>query len=414
MMHDPVEYIRGLQQLLISDKKKLAFLFGAGTSMAKKNEASIVIPDIREMTRQTEEILYKNSLYKNAIEEIKQEIGDEKFTIETLLSSIEQKCQVIGKGKLNNLKKEEFVELAKEIKKLVKKQISIHENISIDNSIHADFSEWIGRADKKHAIEIFTTNYDYFFELGLENKNIPYYDGFTGSYRPFFDANSVGNMGFLPNQTKLWKIHGSLGWHYDEQGKKIIRKDADSDTFLIYPSILKYTESKKQPYMALGDRLTNFLRQSDTILITCGYSFSDDHINERILTALKSNLLTHVYVLYYDKSLTEESPICKIAKLESKISVFSQRHAVIGSQFGTWKLKRELDRDDPVPIYLFFDEDGPNDPDAEIGKEFKGREKWTGEGELKISDFKYFVSFLQSMMFPTNVVSIHANEGQNK
>lgn len=36
LTHDPSEYIRGLQQLLISDKKKIAFLFGAGTSLAKK------------------------------------------------------------------------------------------------------------------------------------------------------------------------------------------------------------------------------------------------------------------------------------------------------------------------------------------------------------------------------------------
>jgi len=410
MTHDPVEYIRGLQQLLISDKKKLAFFFGAGTSMVKKNKDSIAIPDIDEMTRQIEDTLCKDSLLKNAIIEIKEEIGDEKYTIETVLSNVEQKCQVIGNGMLNGLKRDQFVELVKEIKKLVKEQVSVHKNFNINNSFHTDFSEWIGKADRKQAIEIFTTNYDYFFELGLESKNIPYYDGFTGSYQPFFDANSVEDMNFLPNQTKLWKIHGSLGWHYDEQNKKIIRKDADSDNLLIYPSILKYNESKKQPYMALGDRLTNFLKQSDTILITCGYSFGDEHINERILTALKANSLTHVYVLYFDKSLTEESTICKIAKSETKISVFSQRHAVVGSQFGIWKLKREPDKDDMIPISLFFDEDGPNDTDTEIGKEFKGTEKWTGEGELKIPDFGNFVAFLQSMMFSTEQTYRSQNE----
>ena len=31
--HDPSEYIRQLQQILVSDKKKIAFLFGAGTSL---------------------------------------------------------------------------------------------------------------------------------------------------------------------------------------------------------------------------------------------------------------------------------------------------------------------------------------------------------------------------------------------
>jgi len=34
--HDPREFVRGLQQILISDKKRLGFLFGAGTSMAIK------------------------------------------------------------------------------------------------------------------------------------------------------------------------------------------------------------------------------------------------------------------------------------------------------------------------------------------------------------------------------------------
>lgn len=50
LTHDPSEYIRGLQQLLVSDKKKIAFLFGAGTSLAKKNEDSKNIPAIDKMT----------------------------------------------------------------------------------------------------------------------------------------------------------------------------------------------------------------------------------------------------------------------------------------------------------------------------------------------------------------------------
>jgi len=412
MTHDPVEYIRGLQQLLISDKKKLGFLFGAGTSSAKKNENSITIPNIMEMTEQIKVALCLNGTYKGAIEEIEQELKNDKFTIETLLSNIEQKSQFIGKGVLNGLKREQFIKLALEIKRQVKEMVNIHKGVNTDSSVHVDFAEWIGRANKKHAVELFTTNYDYFFELGLENKNIPYYDGFTGSYQPFFDASSVEDMFFSPNQTKLWKMHGSLGWNYDRQNKKIIRKDIDTGDLLIYPSILKYDESRKQPYMALVDRLANFLKQPDTILITCGYSFGDEHINERILTALKSNSLSHVLALYYDKSLTEESTVCKIAKSESKISVYSQRRAVIGSQFGTWKLKREPpDDDDAIPIELYFDTDAPNNPETELRKEFKGTETWTGEGELILPDFQCFVTFLQSMMFPSKPVSI---EGQKK
>jgi hypothetical protein len=411
MTHDPSEYIRGLQQLLISDKKRIAFLFGAGTSLAKKNVNSKFVPAIGVMTKQIEAELSEDSVYENVIKEIREETTNEIYTIETLLSNIEQKCRFIGKGNLNGLNKSQFEELKIKIKEKIRERVSIHNDIDMNDMIHVDFAEWIGRADRKQGIEIFTTNYDYLFEIGLEYKNIPYYDGFTGSYRPFFDSTAIEDLRFLSKQTKLWKIHGSLGWHYNEQSGKVIRKDSDKSDILIYPSILKYDESRKQPYMALGDRLSNFLKESDTILITCGYSFGDEHINERIITALKTNPLTHVYVLYYDimyddkgkkyYALTEAAPLTKLAKEDSKISVFGCRQAVIGGQFGSWKLKREPDKDDMIRVSLYFDEDAPNNPDEEIGKELKGEEQWTGEGELKIPDFKRFVEFLQDMIFST-------------
>jgi hypothetical protein len=413
MTHDPSEYIRGLKQLLISDKKKIAFLFGAGTSLAKKenNEKLKVVPAIGKMTEEIEKEISENCVYKTAIKEIKDEIRD-KYTIETLLSNIEQKYQLIKNGKLNGLDRTQFEELRVKIKGEIRKKVSIHKDSDANKLIHTGFAEWIGKADRKQAVEIFTTNYDYLFELGLECKNIPYYDGFTGSYQPFFNSNSVEDLHFLPVQTKLWKIHGSLGWHYDETSRKVLRKDSDSDDMLIYPSILKYDESRKQPYIALGDRLTNFLKEPDTILITCGYSFGDEHINERIITAVKANPSTYVCALYYDivrskekkqYSLTESSPVSKLAKENSKISVFGCRSAIIGGQFGTWKLKREPDKNDAIHVSLYFDEDGHSNPDEEINKESKGTEQWTGEGDLRLPDFKYFVEFLQSMIFPLNI-----------
>lgn len=419
MTHDPSEYIRGLQQLLVSDKKKVAFLFGAGTSLAKKNKASVVVPAIVKMTQDIEKELSKVVLYKGAIDEIKPEIEVEKYNVESLLSNLEQKKQIIGNGILNGLKVKDFDDLIKVIKNQIRTAVSIHEKIDLGNVIHVDFAEWIGKADRKYPIEIFTTNYDYLFELGLEHKNIPYYDGFTGSFRPFFNSDSVDDLCFLPNQTKLWKIHGSLGWHYDEETKKVWRKDSDSEDILIYPSTLKYNDSKKQPYTALGDRLSHFLRQPDTILIICGYSFGDEHINERILTALKSNTLAHVCVLYHDIQwnegkrngylFTEETMLAKLAKENSKMSIFGCRSAVIGCQYGKWRLKREPDKEDTININLYFDEDAPNNPYEVINNEAKGEEKWTGEGELKITDFKCFVDFIQSMIFSQN-----ATEEQKK
>lgn len=48
--HNPSEFIRGIQQILISDKKKIGFLFGAGSSLAFKNFKSLTVPSIGKMT----------------------------------------------------------------------------------------------------------------------------------------------------------------------------------------------------------------------------------------------------------------------------------------------------------------------------------------------------------------------------
>lgn len=412
---DPSEYIRNFQQLLASDKKKIGFLFGAGTSLViNPQTGGPYVPAIGKMTSEIEDDLSKTEKYQTAIIDIKKEIEQDgsKYTIETLLTKLELKRQVVGSGCINGLTKNDLENLIKDIKQKIHGIVSVEGNIiqiiKANNFIHSTFAEWIGKADRKNGVEIFTTNYDYLFEIALEDKSVPYYDGFSGSYKPFFDGESVNDMSFLPKQTKLWKIHGSLGWYWDEDYNRIVRKTASSsdNDIMIFPSTLKYDQSRKQPYTALGDRLTNFIKQDDSILIICGYSFGDEHINERIISALDSNQLSHVYVLFYDKyyedkvkkfSFTLDSDVAKIALAHSKLSVFASRAAVIGGVYGQWKLKREPDKDDSLSIDLYFDEDACANEEDEIGKSIK--QIWEGGGELTLPDFTKFVGFLQNMIF---------------
>ena len=278
------------------------------------------------------------------------------------------------------------------------------------------YSYTIQKADRKTAVEVFTTNYDYLFEVAFEHKALPYYDGFTGAYEPFFDGRSVDDMSFLPKQTKLWKIHGSLGWHYDKERGRVLRRDPDNNDILIYPSTLKYDQSRKQPYTALGDRLSNFIKQDDTILIVCGYSFGDEHINERINTALSMNPLGQVYVLFYDtilekqeddtykkigNSFNEDCALAKMAISNSKLSVLSGRSAVIGGVYGKWKLKREPDKEDTINVNFYYDEDAYSNNEDAISSDSERKEilqGWSGEGELIITDFSRFVAFLKNMI----------------
>lgn len=420
--HDPSEYIRGLQQLLISDKKRIGFLFGAGTSMAKKNENSLTVPAIGPLTQDVVELLsVKDEKYRNLFGEIREELGTN-FNIETILTNLEQKRQIICKGTLNGLNLEGFDALIKDFKENIREKISVHQSFSqaiATDMTQTDFARWVGQIHRKYPVEIFTTNYDYLFELGLEYCNVPYYDGFSGSFRPFFNASSVEEMNFLPKQTKLWKIHGSLGWQIDEETQKIIRTNSDGNDILIYPSVLKYKDSKKQPYESLMDRLSNFLKTDDSILIVCGYSFGDEHINARIEAALNSNTTSHVIFLLFDKywcetsevykyALTEEHPIYKFATANSKISVYGMRNAVIGGKLATWQLKNQPDKDDTVQVNFFFHEDF--DDTQEIGQHDAGTESWSGRGEFILPDFTKLVSFLDSVI-PENEVGEWAKHG---
>ncbi len=410
MVFDPLEYMKGIQQLLISDKKRIAFLCGAGTSLAKKNSNTKNAPAVTALTKNVVDELNKNMSYKVAIDEIIDEISEDKFNIESFLSNVEEKRHIIGNGELNGLKKKQFEELANQIEKLIHKGVSVHEEIKEDdycNMVHNDFAKWIMKADRQYPVEIFTTNYDYLFEMGLENNDVPFFDGFTGSYKPFFSAELIEDFSFLPKQTKLWKVHGSLGWKLDVKNR-VIRTNPDEQDILIYPSISKYENSKKLPYTALMDRLCSYLKQPDSVLFVCGYSFNDEHINERILSGLRSESTSHVYVLFYDiyweenckkYSFTENHSLAQIALSNSRISVLACKNAVIGGQYGEWQLKREPDIEDTISVNYYFDEDAPEDVAMPLNEEQKGNEKWSGKGELIIPDFAKFVTFLQSMIY---------------
>ena len=427
--HDPSEYIRGIQQILISDKKKIGFLFGAGSSLAYKNAKSLTVPAVGKMTLEIVDELGKEcEKNKKALIEIKEELGENNFNIETILSNLEQKYLLIGKSRLNSLNKDEFAVLIQKIKKAVRNKVSVHnldlcdiaskkeikKTVSkdvVEHLVQTDFANWIGQAERKFPIEIFTTNYDFLFELGLEDKEIPYYDGFCGSLRAFFNPESVEDFSFLNNQTKLWKIHGSLGWHFDKDTEKILRVSPDDDDILIYPSSLKYKDSKKQPYESLLDRLSNFLKQDDAILITCGYSWGDEHINSRIISALKTNTTSHVIGLFFDKfsQINEDSTISKIAKDNTKISIYASRNAIIGCKFGEWVLKSEPTKDDTVNLNLYFDEDAHNDSKEELKTEKKGEEVWTGKGVFLLPDFGRLVNFLNSMVNDNEIKKLGEN-----
>lgn len=411
--HDPRDQIRGIQEILISDKKRIGFLFGAGTSYATGVD-KVCVPAIARMTEIVVESANSASTsFPTAIAEIRAEIGPG-FSIESLLSSIEAKRAVLGNGRLNGLDLQGFADLAKVVKTMVVKLVSVHDTLADGDRpklAHALLANWIQKARRRFPAEIFTTNYDYLFEIALEASGIPYFDGFAGSYEPFFCPEAVEDIHAYPHLVKLWKMHGSLGWTFREFDKAVIRKQSTpDDSILIYPSHLKYSTSKKQPYIGLIDRLCAFLQEDDAVLFTCGYSFGDDHINERIVTSLRRGANAHVFALYFDESKRGNTHVYGLADSENqlrrlathetggKLSVYGIRHAIIGGKFGEWRLRVEPRMAESLQVTQFFDEDAAI-PLPEAG-ERKGDERWDGTGRFLLPDFRKLTEFLNELSSP--------------
>lgn len=378
MSHNPKQNIEQIQTILSNPSKKIGFLFGAGISIKDKN-GNDLIAGVDQMTNDVVS-KFTQDPQKTAIDLMKSEIesGGKKFNIETLLSKISEKNMAVGNEKLCQLNKNELKELREKIEKEIQTVVSVHEKtspVSIEDTCHNDFAKWIKNAEREFPVEIFTTNYDYLLELAFEKQQIPYFDGFVGSYKAFFCPEWIVNDSAVKDWVKLWKIHGSLGWDQNEK-KEIIRTSGSSGKSMIYPSFLKYDHSRKQPYLSYMDRLSYFLRQKDSVLFVCGYSFEDEHINDSILTSLTHPRSSHVFVLKNGDLKDDDILSKEIAKKNSKISVLAKRTAVIGGQFGEWQM---VNKEDKVN---YFKEDS-----SEIGR-------WEGKGDLLLGDFKNFTDFI--------------------
>jgi hypothetical protein len=207
---------------------------------------------------------------------------------------------------------------------------------------HEDFVRWIARMPRVQPVEIFTTNYDVLIETAFEAERVAAFDGFVGCNQPFFSHETLTRPESAPGSAwaRLWKIHGSITWKLDTvRGRqRVIRTEPHNEGEMILPSHHKYDESRKQPYSALLDRLTRVLDREDAILLVCGYSFSDDHINAIIFDALEAKKRPHVIALQYSDP-EQDSVLADRAARFLNLMVLGPRAAYIGGRLGEWRLE---------------------------------------------------------------------------
>jgi len=192
----------------------------------------------------------------------------------------------------------------------------------------------------------------------MDLLGIHYVNGFTGGISKFFNPAifnyalaekmdlSQSKWSVIDNFFYLYKIHGSVNWIEAEGENKLFKvKEIQEPTFgqleneatiMIHPTPLKYNASLGSPYSDLFREFQKKLMQNNNILVTIGYSFSDEHINNLIFQAFTIPSFRLIVI----GEPTEKSAIGKLMELhDSRIWIIGEK----------WP----KDNDTYVPLHFF-------------------------------------------------------------
>jgi hypothetical protein len=353
--HSPNQAINQLTDQLSSEKRKLSFFFGAGSSMA------VGLPGVFALTEKIYEKI--DAKYKDAFTNLKKVCGSN--NIESILNKLRTIRELIDESETetyHDIRGKSFAQgFDLSICSIIAELVSKTAASSIEP--HLNFSNWLFKyqINRLNPVELFTTNYDLLFEEAFEERKIPYFDGFVGTINPFLvpeciDAENTKQYDHVyvpPSWLRLWKIHGSVNWllYKDATEKKRITKNTErnikaGDELMIFPSRQKYDESRRLPFLLFQDRLRKFLSQGEVLLVINGYSFNDDHINEIIFQALRANKRLAVTALIFGDFVATSD-----AKMERKtadkvlsygleypnLTILGPDKACIGGNISPWK-----------------------------------------------------------------------------
>lgn len=336
-VHNPDRYMSDLRQILSQGRKRIGIFIGAGAPTAIRVDKSKeivkdgepLVPDVIGLTSAVVKDLSEDD--RRAVEDLKADI-DGNVNVETILTQVRKLAQAIGKSQVHGLDGEAYEKLGLRICEKIGARVSA----CLPNGAnpYSEFVSWISGTQREHAVEIFTPNYDLLVEEAFERARVPYFDGFTGSHKPFFDPASVATDELPARWARLWKLHGSLGW--SSSNDAVIRTGERCATELIYPDHLKYNRVTRLPYSALFERLRKFLTASDTLLICTGFSFLDPHICAVLDEALATNAHTAVLAFQY-RVLEAEGQATGLASSRPNLSVYARDGAMINGVPGRWR-----------------------------------------------------------------------------
>ena len=303
-----------------ANAKNLSFLFGSGCSSFQAPERGEVgIPTMGPMAKAflAQKPEEADAIYITAMErkELREGLGLDVDAAE-FSGNLERLMEFLHSARfvLKSAGSEELKKLAATVNRIISKITShvlavctkgpfANGDESVLRLYLAFYQKLVFRDRALPRPWVFTTNYDLFNETAMDRRGIPYCNGFSGTverrFNPAVFRYTLAEQLDISSQKwsavdgfiYLCKLHGSVNWI--EEGKTLfpvrevqsLTGNAD-ERVMIYPTPAKQSASFASPYSDLFREFHTRVVRDQSVLVTVGYSFGDEHINNIIFQAL--------------------------------------------------------------------------------------------------------------------------------
>jgi len=306
----------------IIETRNLSFLIGSGCSLGEfgiptmQTLADLFFEPTEKKLKKCSDKLKKLLLTDKHIEILKKyniDYTKEPFRnnlevfLGTLFSAKFYYEQIKDDGSVNELNK-----IISQTKNYILYQCLNEDNHGKDDAIFENYKNFYRKLSLRDSNlpkpNVFTTNYDLYSEKSMDELGITYANGFSGFIERYFNPAifnyalaeqmdiSSYKWNVIDNFIYLFKIHGSVNWIEVEETNKLfkvrelqninyraLRKEKN---LMIYPSPIKQNASLGSPYSDLFREFQKRITRNQSVLVTMGFSFGDEHINNLIYQAL--------------------------------------------------------------------------------------------------------------------------------
>jgi len=317
---------RNVSSFVNQSFSNIVVLIGAGASVVSNDEGinnkfgktvSMIAQSVFELLGDGDENVYsldelsrivKYEKYSVISKDGINQLNTDDFNLEDFLSNLISYMKFSDVDEIGKLEKSK-----ESIFNLIKEKTSYEYDTDIFK--HGKLLNILSRKLKEEKkLNVVTTNYDTLIEDAAENLKYTVFDGFSFSQIPIFDddmfewnlVKDVPNVKtneyiYKKHVINLLKIHGSLTWELNTNLDIIRKNKAEvNNPIMIFPSSNKYIQSYEEPYFELFSRFQDMLKKPNTLFITVGFSFADNHITRMIKQAIVHNEGLHCLFTDYD------------------------------------------------------------------------------------------------------------------